>query len=999
MAITLETCIFDFKIVSKSICQYIMFSKNLLASLAALCFFATNLSGQHLDPAYNIKVLGTSYHALAIDAENNLFIFGTFHHFNGQNYGRIVKVAPNGNRLPFESLYADDAVSKVKILPDGKIMISGNFTLINGAPVNRLLRLHPDGRIDESFKSALKEVNDFDIQNDGKIIIVSGRRFYRLLSNGNLDGSFNASTDLFTTIQFCLGSNNEIYFSMLQKVYKLAATGSQDPAFITGTVQNDVLMMKTQADGKILIVGNFTNYNNYVSRSIVRINPNGEVDPTFRANGANGGIYTVLERPNHHLVVAGNFNVYNATGSNLVELNSDGTFFRSIGYLTINNVSSMVESQGGKITIAGEFNSVMNSDRFGLARFNNDYSLDQSFTPLVTFNNHNYRSLQVQNDGSVLVGGSQGFFGMFNGVNPVLGRIANLHPDGSINTGFAPFFTPSNNMGVVSSHLVLSDNKVIVSGFFGNGWQVIRLNQDGSKDGAFLDGLPGIPPQTIVKHGEELLLGGYYTTYNGMPAPGLVAITTEGLFIRTYNALPANSSVSRIAFQSDGRIVLLGSFPFASGGMNLIRLNADGTLDATFNAIRFTGNFSDLAIDSSNNIYVVGLTLNIGTTKLSQLVKFDADGKLNPAFNPWRGFSEFAHILSIEILPDNKIAIGGLFNDISGYQSPGFAILDSNGNYIFTPQPVFGKQSVVTDIVFSNNQLFLSGILVKNDYREAYGIQKILLDGIVVPQTPSGLNVMHNDGMATISWTDNSDNEVAFILERSNSGPGGFIPVDTIPFNTSKIQIPLARNSKSIFRLRAFNFAGFSTYSNEASLSWYPLPDGNLTVSVTQSGDDATALVHWEGLIRYHDGYIIQRKIGNSDFVTIDTATVLAVSFADAIEPNKSLVYRVSPYNTNGSVSFESAVFRWSVTEVSESTPTDVTVFPVPTHRYVKINFSKRSAPKDYLLKASDGRSLAVPIETSDKEVVFDLGQLPVGVYFIQYYYANKVHNNRVLKY
>lgn len=1066
-----------------------MLSARPLILLFGVMALSSSAIAQVLDPDYHVKILGNSYHKIAIDAQDNLVVFGSFHDFEGENFGRLLKIAPDGTRLPLEQLYADGDIAQLKVLPDGKYLIAGRFSKINGNPVRQLLRLNADGTIDNTFSSALEKVEDFRVQDDGKIVALYNRRFHRLLPNGNVDPTFNSTVDIISIPQFCLGNNGEIYFSVLRKINKLTSSGSIDPLFKTSTVQTDVTGLHAQSDGKVLITGNFTQHNNHASRAIMRMHEDGEVDLTFQAQGANNPISIVHERPNGHLIVGGNFNMYNNTVSNLVELNADGSFLRSIGYLTINNVSSIVESSDGKISIAGEFHSVMNQHRYGIARFNADYTLDASFAPVISFNNQNIRTLQVQTDGSLYVGGHLGPMGVFNGNDAIITRIANIHPDGSVNTAFAPFFTTATNYGGVYDHFVLPDNKVIVSGSFGNGWQVIRLNDDGSKDLMFADGAPEIPPGKIIRHGDDLLLCGNFKNYNGAPTPGLVAITTDGGIVRTYDALPVNSAVYQIDFQQDGKMILLGEFPFTSGLKNIIRLTTDGEVDETFNSIRINGNYSDLAVDSLNSIYVVGLVLNSGTTTMSNISKYTPDGIVDATFHPWKGISGFAHILSIEILPDHKIAIGGVFEEIFGFKTHGLAILDKNGKYVFTPTPMFGKGSVVTDMVFINDQLYLSGILRSSDDRETYGIQKIALSGITIPQAPTALAVEVINGKAILSWTDNAANEVAFVVERSATATGEFLPVDTIGYNSSQAEIPLTFNSTNKFRLRAFNYAGSSPHSNTASADWYPipsgqialtnstpsdskttltwtfslqhhdsfviqrklsteatfrsldtvsntvssfdnliqpnvvyhyrigalntngilfsnqlsvewkvLPSGELTVSVTME-TAGTVRVEWEGAIKYHDGFIIRRSLQGAAFATLDTVSSAVSSFTDELEAEHEAIYQIVPYNKAGTVHFESESFQWIITSVEELKEEKIHVYPIPTQRYLTLNFPVNKIPKGYTMTTSDGRSFEVPHQLSATQVIFDLEGLTKGVYILRCQFENSVHFERVIKY
>jgi uncharacterized delta-60 repeat protein len=86
--------------------------------------------------------------------------------------------------------------------PDGKIVISGSFNQVDGQPVFDIARLNPDGTADTSFNtgSGLNfPAQGILFQPDGKIVIsgdftsVNGtamNRFARLNSDGSLDTTF-----------------------------------------------------------------------------------------------------------------------------------------------------------------------------------------------------------------------------------------------------------------------------------------------------------------------------------------------------------------------------------------------------------------------------------------------------------------------------------------------------------------------------------------------------------------------------------------------------------------------------------------------------------------------------------------------------------------------------------------------------------------------------------------------------------------------------------------
>ena len=68
-----------------------------------------------------------------------------------------------------------------------------------------------------------------------------------------------------------------------------------------------------------------------------------------------------------------------------------------------------------------------------------------------------------------------------------------------------------------------------------------------------------------------------------------------------------------------------------------------------------------------------------------------------------------------------------------------------------------------------------------------------------------------------LTWVDNSDNEDGFEIEKKVTAEGTFSPLPKLPVNTtSYTDTGLTMNQVYCYRLRAFNVAGYSGYSNEA---------------------------------------------------------------------------------------------------------------------------------------------------------------------------------------
>lgn len=95
-------------------------------------------------------------------------------------------------------------------------------------------------------------------------------------------------------------------------------------------------------------------------------------------------------------------------------------------------------------------------------------------------------------------------------------------------------------------------------------------------------------------------------------------------------------------------------------------------------------------------------------------------------------------------------------------------------------------------------------------------MKKLLLTSILV-LTPL---VFSED--VNLSWTDNSDNEVGFEVERKEPG-GEFTQIGSVAENVSTYLDKTAELGKVyVYRVRAFNYAGKSGFTNEASIEVKP---------------------------------------------------------------------------------------------------------------------------------------------------------------------------------
>ncbi len=334
---------------------------------------------------------------------------------------------------------ASNTVYAVAVQGDGKVLIGGFFTSVNGTTRGRIARLNSDGSVDTSFGNGLAGASSFvyavAVQGDGKVLI--GGQFTSV--NGTTRGN----------------------------IARLNSDGSLDTSFGNGLngASSTVQAVAVQGDGKVLIGGSFTSVNGTTRGRIARLNSDGSLDTSFGngLTGASGTVQAVAVQGDGKVLIGGSFTSVNGTTrGNIARLNSDGSLDTSFGN-GLTGTSSTVQAvavQGdGKVLIGGQFSTVNGTTRFRIARLNSDGSVDTSFGNGLAGANGIVNAVAVQGDGKVLIGGS---FTSVNGTTRI--RIARLNSDGSVDTSFGNGLTGTNNS--VRAAAVQGDGKALIGGDF-----------------------------------------------------------------------------------------------------------------------------------------------------------------------------------------------------------------------------------------------------------------------------------------------------------------------------------------------------------------------------------------------------------------------------------------------------------------------------------------------------------------------------------------------------
>ncbi len=101
----------------------------------------------------------------------------------------------------------------------------------------------------------------------------------------------------------------------------------------------------------------------------------------------------------------------------------------------------------------------------------------------------------------------------------------------------------------------------------------------------------------------------------------------------------------------------------------------------------------------------------------------------------------------------------------------------------------------------------------------ASGTTAVSITVIFPPAAPSDLSASAiSNSQINLAWTDNSNNETGFSIEEAVGNDSIFTPIDSVgPNVTTYSRTGLLASTDYFYRIRAYNIAGPSNYSNEAS--------------------------------------------------------------------------------------------------------------------------------------------------------------------------------------
>jgi uncharacterized delta-60 repeat protein len=626
-----------------------------------------NIDGT-LDNTFNIgSGANNTINTVGIQNDGKIVIGGEFTSYNGTNINRIARLNIDGSLdNTFNTASGSNRkINTVAIQTDGKIVMGGEFTSYNGTTINRIARLNIDGSLDNTFNTGSgsnSSINTVGIQNDGKIIIGG--------SISNYNGTF------------------------VNRLIRLNIDGTLDNSFYTTSRFNIIYSVAIQTDGKI-ISGSYDYYGPGLARQgLLRLNNNGTIDTTFNSvTGASSIVATSINQPNGKLLIAGSFSTYNNEDcSGIVRINNDGSTDNTFNNQNIlGDIVCLAMQNDGKIIVGGGFYYINNGNiiKRGIVRLNSDGTLDNSFNISGTGLSNNatvyngVACLAIQNDGKIIIGGA---FTSYNGVS--CNNIARLNSDGtfdiSFNLGNGIAFDGDPLNSNVNTIAIQNDGKIIIGGNFSsyNGIYrggIARLNSDGTLDSAINTSTFIAVNKIIIQDDGKIIIGGNFSSYNGIYCRGILRLNNDGNLDSSFNfnintAFGNYSTLNiNLAIQNNAKIIIVGNFydPINNtNNHNIIRLNPDGTIDTTFNSgIGCNNEIRSTSIQPDGKIIIGGIFTSYDGIGRNRIARINGDSTLDTSLIEKNSMviypNPVTNLLQIQT-PNNVIISSTRILDISG---------------------------------------------------------------------------------------------------------------------------------------------------------------------------------------------------------------------------------------------------------------------------------------------------------------------------------------------
>ena len=254
----------------------------------------------------NSLASGSTVTALALQSDGKILVGGEVKAFGQFGMGGVLRLNSNGSLDPSFStdLGPSLLLNAIYVLPDGGLLVGGGDLSRNSTFVDHLVHLDASGRYDAVFRPQIDRQVDAIVGLQGGKILVGGS--FQKVGTNSYSGLIRFNPDL--------SFDSDYHMDLADKF-------------------NFKLQLARGADGKIAVAGNFKTIGGHLSPSVAQLNPDGSLDTTFnlvaipRASDGDGGDVTALAiEADGRIIVAGNYkSISGIPVEKVFRLNRDGS--------------------------------------------------------------------------------------------------------------------------------------------------------------------------------------------------------------------------------------------------------------------------------------------------------------------------------------------------------------------------------------------------------------------------------------------------------------------------------------------------------------------------------------------------------------------------------------------------------------------------------------------------------------------------------------------------
>ncbi len=647
-------------------------------------FLARVNADMTLDTSFVPPTINNFVFALARAADGSIYLGGTFNQIDGHAFPGVARLKPDGS-LDLGWFPQDNpptaTVVGLAVDTNNRLLVARQNAFAGGeittSGTNVLRRLHADGSIDSSFTVdittgggrifALTTESDGSVVFAGQFTAVNGLTrsgLARVSTTGVLDSNFAGSAGangIVYTIA-SLGANRYLVGGSFGTIGGLArnraaiieASGAVDTVFVPPALNGNVIGGAINAEGEIVLGGSFTTVASQTSNGLVRLLQNGSI--AFRY--VNGAVATslgtntalrsafVFPRAAGQVALFGSFQVVlNERRIGMALVNGDGSLaanpavllyrpaFTGSAFATVDGKTVVFGSIDAAAGVSGPLGQTVRLNSNGAVDANYPGGSGYGMVGLSTFGI--YRTVQ-QSDGKYLAIGD---LASYNG-NPST-RVIRTGADGSFDSSF---IAGSGTNLAFANFAPISGGRTMISaigsGLTYNGTSIpslARLNANGALDSSFVARtfVPANPGALAVVEtfDGKLIVGGNFTSYDGMDAPRLIRLNADGSRDHSFQTGGiSGGSVAAVRGLPDGRLVIGGGFTVVNGATvnRLAILHPDGQTDTSFAASnKIDAGVAQVVVQADGKLIVVG---DFTGTPSPYAARVNSDGSIDAGF-------------------------------------------------------------------------------------------------------------------------------------------------------------------------------------------------------------------------------------------------------------------------------------------------------------------------------------------------------------------------------